>query len=679
MGKEGHEVSQERARAWNFYLSKPLGNEVDGLSKALTTDVADVVDGIMPSLLRIFTQVDNLANFDPVGPEDIDAARQESDVVNHTLFKKNPAFLIFHTWFMDALISKNGICKAYWNDYEYVCSESYENLTEQELQLLMDDEELEPESQSERTEEIIVPTPTPMGMMPMKQQVTYYDVEFKRTEKKGHACVEPVPPEEYRISADSHNLDPCSARFVGHEREVTRSDAIEMGFDKDVVMDLPTSGVPTTSGEERAARRDRAEEDEGTQASDDPAMEKILLREGYIKVDYDKDGVAELRQVFTCGNKLLSNEPCDRQPFHVLTPKPLPHKHFGRSVAELVMDIQELNTTLLRQALDNLYATNMPGHAVWELGMGEDTLDDLLTTATGRVVRFSRPVQESYQPMTIPFTAQYAFQAMELFDKFKRDRTGITQESEGLSPEALKNIQTTVLSQAIDVARGKVECIARIFAETGLKSLLLHIHELLQKHQDKPEIIDLRGTFVEVDPREWRKRTAMTVTVGLGLGTTSQNLLHLESIWAKQKDIVAAGGMGTLVTPHNVYQTAAAFVKNANLKNPALYFTDPGPEMSGKEDQKDDPAIAVQMEAVKVERERNQVTAQKNQVEAQQKMMDMQQKQQDLQAAHAREIEKLTNESEARQDRMHIEMEKIRNQITELELKYATNVPGSRV
>ena len=118
------------------------------------------------------------------------------------------------------------------------------------------------------------------------------------------------------------------------------------------------------------ARRDKAEEDEGTQPSNDPSMEKILLREAYIKVDYDKDGVAELRQVFTCGGKLLSNEPSDRQPFHVLTPKPLPHKHFGRSIADLVQDIQELNTTLLRQALDNLYATNQPGHAVWEIGHG---------------------------------------------------------------------------------------------------------------------------------------------------------------------------------------------------------------------------------------------------------------------------------------------------------------------
>jgi hypothetical protein len=677
MGKEGGDISVERAKSWDAYLSKPLGNEVDGQSKALTTDVSDVIDGIMPSLLRIFTQAENLAVFDPVGKDDIEAARQETDVVTHTFFKKNPAFMVLYTWMMDALIQKNGVVKSYWEDHESVTTEAYEGLNEQELQLLMDDEELEPQEQEERVEEMMVPTPTPMGVMPMRQQVTLYDVTFKRTAKEGKVCVDPVPPEEYRISSDAFTIDPCCARFVGHEREVTRSDAIEMGFDKDVVNDLPTSHEKRT-GDERTSRRDKSEEDQDSPTTDE-SQEKILLREAYIKVDYDKDGVSELRQVFTSGGKLLGNEPCDRQPFHVLTPKPLPHKHFGRSVAELVEDIQELNTTLLRQALDNIYATNQPGHAVWELGMGEDTLDDLLTTAMGRVVRFSRPPSESYTPMTVPFTAQHSFTAIEYFDKAKRDRTGITQESEGLSPEALKNIQTTVLSQAIDVARGKVECIARIFAETGIKGLLLHIHELLLKHQNKPETLELRGEFVDIDPREWRKRTTMTVTVGLGLGTQTQNLIHLNAIWDKQKDIVAAGGMGTLVTPHNVYQTAAQIVKNANLKQPALFFTDPGPQVTGKEEDKPDPAIAVQMEAVKVEQQKVQLKGQKDQIEAQQKMMDMQQKQQELQAAHQREIEKLRQENEALKDKTFIEMEKIRNQLTDIELKYATNVPGSRV
>src|SRR5690606_21385968 len=136
---------------------------------------------------------------------------------------------------------------------------------------------------------------------------------------------------------------------------------------------------------------------------------------------------------------------------------------------------------------------------------------------------------------------------LEYFDKLKRDRTGISSDSQGLSPEALKNIQTTVLAQASDISRMKIEAIARIFAETGIKSLFLHIHELLLKHQDKETIVRLRNKWVKVNPQEWRTRLDMTVNIGLGIGTREQNLLHLDAIWQKQSDLVSNGGYGTIV------------------------------------------------------------------------------------------------------------------------------------
>lgn len=114
MGAEGGEIATERAKAWDYYLSKEFGTEIEGQSQVVTSDVADVVDSIMPSLLRIFTTADNLVSFDPVGPEDIQKAEQESDYVNYVLFKQNPAFEILYTWFLmhwfrkTALLSRGG-------------------------------------------------------------------------------------------------------------------------------------------------------------------------------------------------------------------------------------------------------------------------------------------------------------------------------------------------------------------------------------------------------------------------------------------------------------------------------------------------------------------------------------------------------------------------------------------
>ena len=426
MGAPGGEISQDRADSYKYYLSKPFGNEIDGQSQVVTSDVSDVVDGIMPSLLRLFTTADNLVSFDPVGQEDEASAEQESDYVNHVFWKQQDpsTFEVLFFWFFDALVQKNGIVKAWWDEKEQVTQESYEGLSQDELFELLNDEELEPIERSERVDE--------MGQM-------VHDITFRRVCKYGRVRVENVPPEEYRISADARSLNPSCARMVGQEREATRSELLDMGYDKKTVDSLPAEG----SGEvfrssEAIARRDKS--DETQDAVRDRSQDKILVRECYIRVDFDGDGRSELRQVVKAGNEILTNELVDRQPFHVLCPHPLPHKHFGMASAEKAMDIQLIGSTLIRQILDNLYHTNNPGHAVWDQAMGEDTLSDLMTTRIGRIARFARPVSEAYSPMTVPFTAKESFPLVEYYEKIKHNRTGIGSDSEGLSPEALKQV-----------------------------------------------------------------------------------------------------------------------------------------------------------------------------------------------------------------------------------------------
>lgn len=653
MGTEGGEISKERADAWKYYLSKKLGNEVEGESQVVTSDVSDVIDGVMPSLLRLFTTAENLATFDPVGPEDRQLAAQESDIVSHVFFKENPSFLIMYNWFFDALVQKNGITKAYWDATEEVTSESYENLTDEELAILLDDPELEP---VERLEKEI-------------DGFTYHDIQFRRVTKSGRVVVDNVPPEEYRISSDARSLDPSEARMVGHERDVTRDELIAMGFDPKVVDELPAEG-DWQEGEEESQRHDRSDDD--FRSTRDRSQDLIELRECYIKIDYDGDGRAELRQIMTAGNEVLLNETADRQPFHVISPQPLPHKHFGRGLADKTMDVQEVTTTLTRQVLNNLYHTNNPGHAIWEQGMGENTLDDLLTRRVGGYTRFSRPVNESYAPMTVPFTAAATFPMLEWFDKIKRDRTGIAADSEGLSPDALKNIQSTVMAQANDLSRMKIEAIARIFAETGIKSLFRHIHELLIKHQDKQKIVEIRGQFVPINPKEWRTRTNMTVNIGLGIGSRETNLLHLNAIWEKQAQMAQNGGMNLTVTPRNIYNTAAEIVKNANLKLPEMFFTDPGDQAAPPPP---DEQRQLEMMQAQIQQRQQQLDAEKSQLNQAKLQLDAER----AQLQHERELAELERKIEADQDRYDIEMEKVSNELTKLELESGKDVPGSRV
>ncbi len=653
IGAPGGDVDTARQRAYDYYLSEPFGDEQEGESRVVTSDVADVVDGLMPSLLRLFTTQENLVSFDAHGPEDEAQARQESDYVNYVFWKRNPAFEVLYSWFFDALVQMNGYVKCYWDESERVTQDSWQELTELELADLMSDPELE---LLERDERMI----TVQGEDGQPFEVLVHDVTFERTETVGRVVVENVPPEEMRISRDSRSVDPTGARMVGQERDdVKRHELLAMGFDHDLVMSLKPESVVTTDSQTKTARRALTDDETDGATSIDRMQDGFKLREAYLIVDDDGDGVAELMQVFTAGDKLLEKSRADRQPFHSLCPHPLPHKHVGRASAQKVMDTQRIGSELWRQILTNLYHTNRPSHAVWELGMGENTMEDLLTTRIGRVTRFRRPVQESYQPMTVPFTAGASFPMLELIDKAKRDRTGISADSEGLNPEALKNIQTSVLAQASDISRMRIEAIARIFAETGIKSLMLHIRELLSKHQVRAEVVRLRGEYVTVDPQSWRHRADTTVNIGLGIGTREQNLLHLETIWAKQLQMAESGQLNLTVTPQNLFQTAREVVRNANLRNPDRFFTDPGeqpaPPPSDQAQELQRMQLEVQQRQQQLDQERNQINMAKLQLANEKQQLE-----------HQREVVKLQGAAQEREQRFAIENTKLRNQLTGL-------------
>jgi hypothetical protein len=655
LGAPDGDISKERAEAWNYYLSRKLGNEVDGMSEVVSSDVAEVIDGYMPSLLRLFTSADNLCHFDPVGPEDIAFADQQTEYVNHVFFKKNPAFETMFYWFFDALVQKNGVVMAWWDESEKVTTENYSGLDEMQVSELLDDEELEAVSRSE----------TEVTNEDGTVEVLH-NVEFRRVSKSGKVVYECVPPEEYRISGDSRSLDPCKSRMVGREKPVPRSDLIDMGYNQDLVYSLPTYLNDTKNSPERIARRHK--EDERFDRTYEASQEEVLVRMAYIKVDFDGDGRSELRYVMTAGNEILENEPVDRQPFHVLCPQPLPHKHFGLSIAEKVMDIQEKNTSLERGILDNIYHTNNPGHAVWEEAIGDDTLDDLLTTRVGRVARFDRPVGESYSPMTVPFTAASSFQILDYYEKRKRDRTGVGADSDGLDPMALKNIQQSVMNASTDIAKMKVEAVARIFAETGIKSLFLHIHELLLKHQKKADVFRLRNEWVPVDPSAWKTREDVTVNIGLGHATREQNLMHLTAIKDLQAQIIGGGGAGVLVDPKHVYNTAAEFVKNANLKDPSLYFKDPGDQgfqQPGDESQEQQMQMIQRQQ--ELDAQDNQIQAQKLALQQERDSNEVMLKQEKIISDMQKHAEEMQFKYEEQENKMLIEMEKMATKLAELE------------
>lgn len=592
LGHYDTEYSQDRIDAMDYYLGEPFGNEQPDRSQVVSTEVSDTIEHIMPSLMRIFTQSEEYVRFAPHGPEDVAVAEQASDYCNWVINNDNRGFEIMHNWFKDALILKNGVVKFYWDEKTDIETEEYADLNDEELTIILADPEVEIVEQDERTigEDMI----TPDGMM--IPAPVLYDIKVKRTKTDGKVCIENVPPEEFLITSRAKSLE--DADFVAHRSSMSVSDLVQMGYSRDEIEKYAGVSDVETSEE----RTSRFEDLEGGAPYDslDPTMRDVLVTECYIRSDYDGDGVAEFRRVLTVGNgyHVLENEECDQIPFAILSPILMPHRAIGRSVAELVMDVQLIKSTLMRQLLDNIYNTNNARVVAVE---GQVNLDDLLTNRPGGIVRTR--TAGAVQPLQVPEVSSSVFPALNYMDSVREQRTGISKQSMGLDADALQSTTATAVAAMQAASQGKIEMIARVFAETGVRALFRGILHLVTKYQNKEKIIRLRNNFVTMDPRQWDNMYDVQINVGLGTGQREQQLATLFQIAAKQEGIMATMGPNNpIVTPIQYRNTLSKIAELSGFKDASEFFQDPR-NAPPPPPQEQGPNPQMQMEMAKAEQE----------------------------------------------------------------------------
>ena len=260
----------------------------------------------------------------------------------------------------------------------------------------------------------------------------------------------------------------------------------------------------------------------------------------------------------------------DAIPFAAMTPVIVTHRFFGRSIADLVMDIQRIKTALLRALLDNAYLANNPRTEVPESHATETTLDDLLVSRPGGIVRTKLPGGLSV--IAHPDVGGHVFPLLQYQDATREWRTGVSRQGQGVDPNVLQNQVATIANQMFNAAQAKMKMIARIFAETGIRDLFALLHAVVRKHGSQPQTARLRNQWITVDPRDWKARNDMTINVGLGTGTKTEQLAHLNMVIGAQEKAIAAG----LVSPKNLYNSASELTKLAGHKNVGLFFTPPG-------------------------------------------------------------------------------------------------------
>jgi hypothetical protein len=591
-------LSKERADAMDYYLGDVSADIPDepGRSKAVSSDVADTIEGLMPSLMDIFCSGDEVVKFSPVGPEDVQAAEQETDYVNHVFMQQNPGFLTLYSFIKDALLQKVGIVKVWTEDDKEGSRETYYNQQPDALAMILQQPGLEVVEHSENEDGT-------------------HDITVEQT--KTYKChkVEPVPPEEFGISRRAKSIR--DATYCFHEcPDRTVGDLIAQGYDEDQIKSLPSS---TGDDSTEAASRDTVDESSG---SGDEGMNKaarpVTVTEHYIRMDYRGDGKTALYRVVTGGEQgeVLRRdgkpdvEQVDMAPFAAMTPVIVTHRFFGRSIADLVMDIQRIKTALMRGMLNNLYLHNNPRVEVSQAHVTDQTLDDLLVSRPGGVVRTKTPGGVTWQ--VVPDITGSIYPALEYMDTTRELRTGVTRQGQGIDASALQNQSATAVNQQFTAAQARMKLIARIFAETGIKDLFLLLHAEIRRHGSQVETVRLRNQWVQVDPRQWKTRSDLTIDVALGAGGKQEELANLMQVMTVQKELLM-GGMTNLVTPENIYAATKDLTRLIGKKDPDTFFSNP--EGQPPPEPQVDPMVEVKKQELEMKAQEAQMKAEMGQAE----------------------------------------------------------------
>lgn len=549
IGGDDGELSQTRQTLYDRYIGELYGNEKEGQSKHTTREVFETVEWAMPSIVRVFESGDRIIEFDPVGPQDEQAAEQETDAVNHVYRKDNNGFVVTHNIIKSALLNPNSYVKVYRDESEEVTTENYTELSDQEVMLLLNDPEAEIEVIGHEIDD--------RGL---------FSLEIKRKITRGRNVVECIPEEKVTVHRNHNELSLEKCLFVCHEEEKSYSDLIQMGVDPKILDELPTNEPYDTEEENRKTYSDESDYD----MESHKAVRMYTVEDCYLLVDWDGDNIAERRHVLKIGKEIIENEEMDYMAMESAASIMMPHKHTGYSVAQSVQDLQDLKTYFMRQLNTNMARVNNPRTYINE----NVNLADALSNRTNGFIRVKGDTRAASSAEPVQPVIGQMLPLLDLLDKQKEGRSGITRNSMGLDADVLAKSTEGAFMGALEKAEQRVEFIVRVFAETVFKSIFLKIHHLILTHGDT-KWMKLNGQWSLVNPAEWKKRESMTVNVGLGLGNRNQKMMAAQMIVQDHDKLIAGGAMGTLVSPQNVYNGRRMLVEATGEKNVDKFYINP--------------------------------------------------------------------------------------------------------
>lgn len=547
------------------YLSPP---DVDGRSSVVDKTLMEAIEWIMPSFMRLFCGSDQVVRFEADAQEDEQGAENASAFVNHVVHEQNSGFTLIHDAIKNALMQRVGIVKVYVDEASDIRVERYDGISPYELEALQNDARVKITSIEQVGEQA-------------------FNVRVKVENTKNQYIIEGVPPEEFRMNADARNIE--KARFVAHEVKRTKSELRTMGVSQDKIDELGDDDWDDTYV---TSKRSTLDIDQYYQDSQRDDSEKVInLTEAYLRLDVNGDGISEYRRVVKVGNVILLNEEVDDHPFSLFSCILMPYQAIGLSLYDLLSDIVQIKTVLTRQMLDNVYMTNNQRTEVVENMVN---LDDLLNPRPAGVVRVKQPGM--IRDITTPFIADSAMGMLGHFGKVADARSGATAFNAGLGGSDLKG--TAIGSEGYqDMAQGamqRVELMARVFAETGIRRMYQLVLKLVTQHQDRPAQMKVNGEWMQIDPREWKDQYRMSISVGMVSASRQQQIANMQTVLQLQEMAAVHG----LADEKNAYNALSRMVENMGYRDPSQFFTAPDENAQPEPEQ---PPEAVQIAQMKTQ------------------------------------------------------------------------------
>jgi hypothetical protein len=642
-GEESSELTGEREKALKYYNGE-MADMVPppGRSRAVSNDVLEVVEGMMPTLMDIFVSSNEVVRFKPQGPEDSDAAEQETDYVNHVFMAKNDGFLVLYSFIKDALLSKLGVVKVWHEETERVERQTYTRQPDEVLfgfladeKYEIDDHTMEEDDEAEEapSEDIMAPPPPqipgglpglggppmmgapgegaplappapipPMGPAalppdPMAalmggaappamaapaepaQKRMLHSFTLVCRHTKRCARVEAVPPEEFLIDRNARNVRDAS--YCAHVTHKTKAQAVAMGYDEDQIRDL-TAWTGSTESQSRA--RSTVEEQDGANVDSNWAGELVELVEHYVVCDYEKSGEPSLYKIVTdeAGELLMLK---DGKP----AIQPMDEMPFAaltpiivthRVIGKSAADLV-IDIQQIKTALTRAMLDNiyLANNNRYEVAESTSTKHTIEDLLSNRIGGFIRvKTPGTINPVQNNPIGAFAYPMLEYVDGMRETRTGVSKMGQGLDPDVLQNQTAKAAGLAFNAAQAKTKLIARIFAETGIKDMFRLLHATIRKNGD--------GKAETVQLRnKWVEVNPKTwkmrddMTANVGLGTGSrQEEMAALMVVMQVQEKALMQPSLNLVKPQHLYNTAKKLVALADMQSVDLYFNDPSGE-----------------------------------------------------------------------------------------------------